>query len=243
MWARAMRHLRVAAATTAAAAGAAAAHLSAGRMAATAAAATPSAGDEASFDKEAAGMEYKRMFTKSYDEVATVVGQRESTESVSKSASATEGRSQENEDEITARLRRSVARVLMERLGYSPEELRVIGNDVDRMQGTGNPFPLANIQPGEIVLDLGSGFGVDAMLAGSKVGEEGRVVGVDLSLGEVGAANQRALSRGLMNVRFYQMDIEHLKGIPDGCIDCVISNGASASYRISVWHLKRSCEF
>ena len=58
-------------------------------MASTAAAATPPDGCRATFDKEAAGLEYKRMFTKSYDEVADVVGRRESIESGSESASAT----------------------------------------------------------------------------------------------------------------------------------------------------------
>ena len=88
-----------------------------------------------------------------------------------------------------------------------------------------NPFPSANLRRGETVLDLGSGFGVDAMLAGKKVGPEGRVVGVDLSEREVAQANRRVLSRGVENVRFYTMDMEELSAIPDGSIDCVISNG------------------
>ena len=74
---------------------------------------------------------------------------------------------------------------------------------------------LADLQPGEVVLDLGSGFGVDAILAGSKVGDRGRVVGVDLSLREVKDANRRVLDRGVKNVRFYRMDIERLAAIPD----------------------------
>ena len=113
------------------------------------------------------------------------------------------------------RLRIAVAKVLMERLGYTKEDLDTIGDDADRMQGTGNPFPLADLQPGEVVLDLGSGFGVDAILAGSKVGDRGRVVGVDLSLREVKDANRRVLDRGIKNVRFYPMDIERLAAIPD----------------------------
>merc|ERR1711865_1351749 len=87
------------------------------------------------------------------------------------------------------------------------------------------PFPHANIQKGEIVLDLGSGFGVDAMLAGTKVGSNGRVVGVDLSVREVSEANKRVLEKGITNVRFYKMDIERLASIPDDSIDVVISNG------------------
>eukprot|EP00941_MAST-03F_sp_MAST-3F-sp1_P000661 g661.t1 len=150
---------------------------------------------------------YKKHFADSYNEVAEMSS------------------NSDNENELVQSLRRLVARALMHRLGYSDEELDAIGEDVDKMQGTGNPFPLARLRPGEVVLDLGSGFGIDALLAGQKVGEEGRVVGIDLSHREVSSANERALSRGVTNCRFYQMDIEALDAIPDNSIDCVISNG------------------
>ena len=143
------------------------------------------------FEKEARADAYKSYFVQSYDEVADVVAHREREELKTTS----------NDDLIVVnRLRRAVAKVLMERLGYSSEDLEAIGENVDRMQGTGNPFPHANIQKGEIVLDLGSGFGVDAMLAGTKVGSNGRVVGVDLSVREVSEANKRALEKGITNV-------------------------------------------
>jgi ubiquinone/menaquinone biosynthesis C-methylase UbiE len=157
-------------------------------------------------------LRYKNHFAQSYNDVADAVGQRSAT-------------AEDEEMRVVARLRRSVARALMQRLGYSEDELNMIGEDVDKMQGTGNPFPSANLRRGETVLDLGSGFGVDAMLAGKKVGPEGRVVGVDLSEREVAQANRRVLSRGVENVRFYTMDMEELSAIPDGSIDCVISNG------------------
>ena len=168
------------------------------------------------FDKEARADAYKKHFADSYDAVARAVEQREQADAAGENCAETRTR---------ARLRVAVAKVLMERLGYSKEDLDVIGDDADRMQGTGNPFPLADLKPGEIVLDLGSGFGVDAILAGSKVGAGGRVVGVDLSIKEVSDANRRVLDRGISNVRFYRMDIERLAAIPDGSIDCVISNG------------------
>ena len=175
------------------------------------------------YERGAKAEAYKQYFTKSYDEVAEVVGLREkeeATKSMDTNSSAVN-----DELEVVQRLRRAVAKVLMERLGYTPEDLVIIGDDVDRMQGTGNPFPLAKLQKGEFVIDLGSGFGVDAILAGSKVGEDGRVVGVDLSVREVSDANKRVLARGISNVRFYKMDIERLAAIPDGSIDVVISNG------------------
>ena len=149
----------------------------------------------------------KKHFADSYDAVARAVEQREQADAAGENCAETRTR---------ARLRVAVAKVLMERLGYSKEDLDVIGDDADRMQGTGNPFPLADLKPGEIVLDLGSGFGVDAILAGSKVGTGGRVVGVDLSIKEVSDANRRVLDRGISNVRFYRMDIERLAAIPDG---------------------------
>ena len=162
---------------------------------------------QTTFSTEEKADAYKEYFAKSYDQVAAVVQRRE------------------QEQDVLDHLRRTVARVLMERLGYSKEELAIIGDDVDKMQGTGNPFPHAALQPGDIVLDLGSGFGIDAELAGSKVGEEGRVLGVDLSIEEVSNANRRIVDKGIKNVRFYNMDIERLVAIPDESIDVVISNG------------------
>ena len=88
----------------------------------------------------------------------------------------------------------------------------------------GNPFPAADIQEGEAVLDLGSGFGVDAILAASKVGDGGRVFGIDISEKEVYAANVRAYQRNLDNIIFLPMDMEKLEFKSD-VIDCVISNG------------------
>ena len=84
------------------------------------------------FEKDAKATAYKDYFVKSYDEVAEVVDAREKEEL----ENTTSG-----DLIIINRLRRAVAKVLMERLGYSMEELEIIGNNVDRMQGTGNPFP------------------------------------------------------------------------------------------------------
>lgn len=117
-----------------------------------------------------------------------------------------------------------IAAVLMGYLGYDKEELDVIGDDVQLMQGTGNPHTLAAIRPGEFVVDLGSGFGIDAVVAAHKVGDSGRVVGIDLALNEVTAAIKRASTRQLRNVDFRLGDIES-PPIFDASVDCVISNG------------------
>ena len=118
----------------------------------------------------------------------------------------------------------AVAKILLGLLGYTPEELAVVGPDMLLMQGTGNPHPGANIRPGETVVDLGSGFGLDAMIAAAKVGPTGRVIGVDLSVGEVTAALQRMSRRRIRNVDFRVGDIEDCP-VNDATVDCAISNG------------------
>eukprot|EP00466_Bigelowiella_natans_P017456 jgi/Bigna1/39614/e_gw1.33.125.1 len=118
-----------------------------------------------------------------------------------------------------------VARILQKRLGYTAQELDVIGQDVRTMQGTGNPHKLAKIKAGETVLDLGSGLGADAFLAAHSVGQDGRVFGLDLSQEHVSQAQHRAEERGVGNiVRFVRGDMEHIP-LPDSSVDCVISNG------------------
>src|SRR3989338_5196051 len=84
-----------------------------------------------------------------------------------------------------------VAKILGEQLGYSEEELKVIGDDVWMMQGTGNPHNRTEVKEGNFVVDLGSGFGLDAFVAASKVGAKGRVVGIDLAGKEVLSALER----------------------------------------------------
>jgi arsenite methyltransferase len=88
----------------------------------------------------------------------------------------------------------------------------------------GNPHLLAKIQPGEKVLDLGSGLGIDSFIASHYAGPEGRVIGLDISAKEVKHAQSRADARGL-KTKFVNADIESIP-LPDGLIDVVISNGA-----------------
>lgn len=86
-------------------------------------------------------------------------------------------------------------------LGYTDEEFKIAGEDAYNYQGVGNPHLFAKIQPGEKVLDLGSGLGIDSFLAAHYAGPKGKVIGLDISKMEVLHASQRAEARGL-DIRF-----------------------------------------
>jgi len=116
------------------------------------------------------------------------------------------------------------ARAIMTYLGYTKEEIGVAGKDAFNYQGVGNPFRNAKIQPGERVLDVGSGLGVDSFIAAHHAGSDGRVIGIDISKREVKHAQVQAAKREI-DVRFAESDMEDIP-LPDGCIDVIISNGA-----------------
>jgi len=116
------------------------------------------------------------------------------------------------------------AQVIMEQLGYTQEEIDVAGKDAYNYQGVGNPHLNAKIRPGERVLDVGSGLGIDSLIAAHHAGEDGKVIGIDLSSNEVKHAQDRADDREL-DIRFAVADMENIP-LPDNCIDVIISNGA-----------------
>ena len=89
--------------------------------------------------------------------------------------------------------------------------------------GCGNPVALASMQPGETVLDLGSGAGLDCFLAAEQVGATGAVVGVDFTQDMIDKANENAAKLGLDNVSFKHGDIEDLP-LQDETVDVIISN-------------------
>ncbi len=108
---------------------------------------------------------------------------------------------------------------------YSPDELAGLSEETIRIAlGVGNPVRHAGLRPGDDVVDLGSGGGIDCLLAGRAVGPTGSVVGVDFLPDMVARANRAAGEAGLPNVRFVEGEIEALP-LPDESADVVISNG------------------
>lgn len=109
------------------------------------------------------------------------------------------------------------------RLGYSEEELAAVPEGADMGLGCGNPQAIAALQPGETLLDLGSGGGFDCFLAAQQVGPEGHVIGVDMTPEMVHQARANAQRGGYGNVEFRLGEIEHLP-VADGTVDVIISN-------------------
>lgn len=108
-------------------------------------------------------------------------------------------------------------------IGYSSEELESVPEGADLGLGCGNPVALASLKEGETVLDLGSGGGLDCFLAANKVGERGKVIGVDMTPEMIDRARANARKGKRNNVEFRLGEIENLP-IADNTIDVVISN-------------------
>lgn len=107
-------------------------------------------------------------------------------------------------------------------IGYSDKEIKSAPK-ANLGLGCGNPVALAHIKQGDTVLDLGSGAGFDCFLAAEKVGDKGRVIGVDFTEKMIEMATQNAKNWELKNVEFRQGDIEALP-VEDNSIDVIISN-------------------
>lgn len=108
-------------------------------------------------------------------------------------------------------------------VGYTAEELALAPEGANLGLGCGNPHRKANIQPGEIVLDLGSGSGLDCFIAGKAVGRRGRVIGVDMTMEMLLRARSIAKAEKIRNVEFRLGEIENLP-IADNTADVCISN-------------------
>ena len=107
-------------------------------------------------------------------------------------------------------------------LGYSEADLSVVP-DSNLGLGCGNPGALGRIKEGDVVLDLGSGAGMDAFLAAGKVGNTGSVIGVDFTEEMVKKARNNAKNNGFLNVEFRLGDIEDLP-VVSGSVDVILSN-------------------
>jgi len=109
------------------------------------------------------------------------------------------------------------------KIGYSEEELKVAPEGANLGLGCGNPVALASLREGETVLDLGSGAGFDSFLAANKVGQKGKVIGVDMTPEMIEKAKENARKGSYGNVEFRLGEIEKLP-VLDNSIDAVISN-------------------
>jgi SAM-dependent methyltransferase len=116
-------------------------------------------------------------------------------------------------------------RPLARMLGYPDEWLVGIPEtSLESFAGTGNPFSLGELKPGERVVDVGSGAGIDSLIAAKMVGPTGQVIGVDMTPAMLNKARRAASDAGLDQVQFREGYAEALP-VPDGWADVVISNG------------------
>jgi len=116
-----------------------------------------------------------------------------------------------------------LAQNISQKIGYTEEELGAVPEGANLGLGCGNPVALASLREGEIVLDLGSGGGLDSFLAANMVGKKGRVIGVDMTPEMIERARASAREGDYGNVEFRLGEIENLP-VADNYVDVVISN-------------------
>ncbi len=110
-----------------------------------------------------------------------------------------------------------------QRIGYSDEDLNSVPQEANMGLGCGNPIAFASLKEGETVVDLGSGGGLDAFIAARKVGDKGKVIGIDMTMEMVERAKANARKSGFKNIEFKHGDIEDIP-LENDIADCVISN-------------------
>jgi len=117
----------------------------------------------------------------------------------------------------------TTAQVPAEALGYDETALREIPTEANLGLGCGNPTAIASLAPGQVVLDLGSGAGIDCFLAARQVGPTGKVIGVDMTPEMIAKARTNAAKGGFDNVEFRLGEIEALP-VADASVDVILSN-------------------
>jgi arsenite methyltransferase len=114
-------------------------------------------------------------------------------------------------------------RAVAEAFGYSAEELTSIPAAANMGLSCGNPTATAHLRAGEVVVDLGSGGGLDVFLASKMIGPKGRAIGIDMTTAMIERSRENAQQGGYTNVEFYHSTIDQIP-LPDASVDCVISN-------------------
>jgi arsenite methyltransferase len=114
-------------------------------------------------------------------------------------------------------------KAVAEAFGYSAQELTSIPAGANMGLSCGNPTATAHLRSGEVVVDLGSGGGMDVFLAAQKVGPLGKAIGIDMTPAMIERARANASSGGYTNVEFHQATIDDIP-LPDASADCIISN-------------------
>jgi ubiquinone/menaquinone biosynthesis C-methylase UbiE len=109
------------------------------------------------------------------------------------------------------------------KLGYSENDVKSVPEGANMGLGCGNPQAIASLKPGETVLDLGSGGGFDCFLASRAVGDDGKVIGVDMTPDMISKARKNLEKTGATNIEFRLGEIEHLP-VADNSVDVIISN-------------------
>src|SRR5437899_8739348 len=107
--------------------------------------------------------------------------------------------------------------------GYAADELASLGLDASASLGCGNPTLLADLRPGEVVLDLGSGAGLDVLLSARRVAPDGHAYGVDMTDEMLELANRNRAKAGITNATFLTGSIDNIP-LADTSVDVVISN-------------------
>jgi SAM-dependent methyltransferase len=116
-----------------------------------------------------------------------------------------------------------ISEEISKRMGYTDEEIQAAPPESNLGLGCGNPVALADLNVGEIVLDMGAGAGFDCFLASTRVGPVGKVIGVDITSEMVEKARANARKCGYSNIDFRQGDLENMP-VADNYVDVVISN-------------------
>lgn len=114
-------------------------------------------------------------------------------------------------------------KAIAEAFGYSEQELSSIPAEANMGLSCGNPTAIASLRPGEVVVDLGSGGGLDVLLASKLVGPTGKAIGIDMTPEMIDRARTNAKQGQYENVEFYLGEIDRLP-LADASVDCVISN-------------------